>query len=324
MFAEGNESRESALWAEISAILCCPVCRSSILLSESVAECAGCKRNFPKIRGLVRFVDERNYADSFGYQWHRFQRTQLDRLDSNYSEQDFIAKVGLQPEDLAGKLVLDVGCGMGRFAEVATRWGAHVVGVDLSAAAEVAAKNLAGREFIAFQADVFELPFALESFDCIYSMGVLHHTPDCEKAVKTLPQYLRPGGLLAIWLYSGYNKWYRFSDYWRKVTHRMPPQLLHGFFRIAVPFFYWLDRGLRRVPLVGKAAAGLVHHLFPVNRQASAEARLLDTLDWYSPKYQSKHTYEQVFRWFESSGMENLTVGNIPIGVRGKKPLRPA
>ena len=61
-------------------------------------------------------------------------------------------------------------------------------------------KNLSDREFIAFQADVFSLPFAPETFDCIYSMGVLHHTPDCEKAVKVLPQYLKPGGTLAVWL----------------------------------------------------------------------------------------------------------------------------
>jgi len=86
---------------------------------------------------------------------------------------------------------LDVGCGMGRFAEVVTRWGARVVGIDLSVAAKVAVKNLADREFVGFQADVFALPFAPETFDCIYSMGVLHHTPDCEKAVKVLPQYLK-------------------------------------------------------------------------------------------------------------------------------------
>ena len=85
---------------------------------------------------------------------------------------------------------------MGRFAEVATRWGARVVGIDLSAAAEVAAKNLADREFVAFQADVFALPFAPESFDIIYSVGVLHHTPDCEAAVKSLDKYLKPGGIL--------------------------------------------------------------------------------------------------------------------------------
>ncbi|MGA8866296.1 MAG: methyltransferase domain-containing protein [Candidatus Sulfotelmatobacter sp.] len=270
---------------------------------------------------MLRFVDENNYADSFGYQWQRFPRTQLDRAGKDLSEVDFVRKTGLKPQDLSGKLVLDVGCGMGRFAEVATRWGARVVGIDLSAASEVAARNLSEREFLALQADLFSLPFAPETFDCIYSMGVLHHTPDCEEAVKVLPQYLKPGGTLVVWLYSGYNKWYRFSDQYRKITHRMSPRALLGFFRVAVPFFYWLDRGLRTVPLIGKPVAGVIHHVFPVNRNPDPEARVLDTLDWYSPKYQSKHTYEQVFRWFESCGLEGLSVGDIPVGVRGRKPL---
>jgi SAM-dependent methyltransferase len=317
---EARSVTQSRVSGDLLDLLCCPVCRGSLVKRENGYSCPSCGRNFPEVRGLLRFVDQSNYADSFGYQWRQFDKTQLDDPSRNLSEPDFVMKTGLKPEDFKGKLVLDVGCGMGRFAEVATRWGARVVGVDLSAAAEVAAKNLSDRDFVAFQADVFALPFLPETFDCIYSMGVLHHTPDCEQAVKVLPQYLKPGGILAVWLYSGYNKWYRFSDQYRKITHRMSPRTLHRFFRVVVPFFYWLNRSLSVVPIVGKPVAGVVHHVFPVNRQPDAEARLLDTLDWYSPKYQSKHTYEQVFRWFESCGLENLTVGEIPIGVRGRKP----
>jgi SAM-dependent methyltransferase len=307
---------------DLLALLRCPVCKGPLARSESGVSCPTCGRQFPEVRGVLRFVDQGNYADSFGYQWQRFERTQLDQADRSLSEEDFVRKTGLTPQDMKGKLVLDVGCGMGRFAEVVTRWGARVVGIDFSAAAEVAARNLSDREFVAFQADVFSLPFAPESFDCVYSMGVLHHTPDCEKAVKVLPQYLKPGGTLAVWLYSGYNKWYRFSDQYRKITHRVSPRALHAFFRVAVPFFYWLDRCLRVVPIVGKPVAGAIHHVFPVNRHSHAEVRILDTLDWYSPQYQSKHTYEQVFRWFESCGLEGLTVGNSAVGVRGRKPVR--
>jgi len=310
----------SLAFKEGFALLCCPVCRGSLAKQENGYICPSCGRKFPAVRGVLRFVDQSNYADSFGYQWRQFRKTQLDDASRNLSEPDFIKKVGLKPEDLQGKLVLDVGCGMGRFAEVATRWGARVVGIDLSAAAEVAAENLSNRDFVAFQADVFALPFLPETFDCIYSMGVLHHTPDCEKAFKALPQYLKPGGTIAVWLYSGYNKWYRFSDQYRKITHRMSARSLHRFFRVAVPFFYWLDRGLSVVPIVGKPVAGVVRHVFPVNRQPDPEARVLDTLDWYSPQFQSKHTYEQVFRWFESCGLGDLTVGEVPIGVRGRKP----
>jgi hypothetical protein len=48
--------------------------------------------------------------------------------------------------------------------------------------------------------------------------------------------------------------------------------------------------------------------------------RVLDTFDWYSPWYQSKHTYEEVFRWFEDCGLENLRVIEQPIAVQGTRP----
>jgi SAM-dependent methyltransferase len=111
-------------------------------------ECAGCQRKFPLVNGVVRFVDKQHYARSFGFQWLKHDRTQLDTESSRRSEADFIRRTGLKPEDLAGKLVLDVGCGMGRYAEVASRWGARVVGIDLSQAVEAAAHNLADRDVL--------------------------------------------------------------------------------------------------------------------------------------------------------------------------------
>src|ERR1700678_4564790 len=316
---------QSHLSCDLHGIVRCLSCGAKLESDQNGGYlCLACKRAYPNTQGIARFVDAQHYAASFGFQWHRYQQTQLDHDELRESERHFLAKTALRPEDLRGKLVLDVGCGMGRFAEVATRWGARVVGVDLSAAAEVAAKNLADRDFVAFQADVFALPFAPESFDVIYSIGVLHHTPDCEAAVKALDKYLKPGGLLAVWLYSGYNKWYRFSDFWRRYTHRMKPKTLHGVLKVAVPVLYNLQQGLKRVPLVGRPVAGMVHHVFPVNRQKDPEARLLDTFDWYSPKYQSKHTYEEVFRWYEAMGMEDMRVGESSIAVRGRKPARRA
>jgi 2-polyprenyl-3-methyl-5-hydroxy-6-metoxy-1,4-benzoquinol methylase len=272
-------------------------------------------------RGVIRFVEPENYAGSFGFQWQRYTRTQLDDVESRVSEDDFRRKTGLDPADLKGKLVLDVGCGMGRFADVATRWGARAVGIDLSEAAEVAARNLADRDFAALQADVFALPLAPESFDYIYSIGVLHHTPSCEQAVKTLPQYLKPGGTLAVWLYSAYNPWYRFSDFYRRFTHRMPATTLHEILRVVVPVVNGVDSALRVLPVIGRPLSGFVRHVAPVNRNPNRQWRVLDTFDWYSPKYQSKHTYEEVFRWFEDCGMEDLHVVGVPISVRGRKPL---
>src|SRR5947209_7703688 len=317
---QSEKTSTAGLSEEVRGILRCLGCRGPLQNDATALVCPKCNTLYPFTKGVYRFVDMQKYANSFGFQWKLYARTQLDDADSQRSESAFRRRTGFRPEDLAGKLVLDVGCGMGRFAEVATRWGAHIVGIDLSLAAEVAAKNLADRSATIFQSDVFKLPFAPESFDYIYSIGVLHHTPDCEQAFKVLPRYLKPGGSLAVWLYSGYSKWYRFSDIYRRYTSRMSPISLHRALKVAVPIFYHLDRGLRRVPLLGRPIAGAVHHLFPVNRQSDPEARVLDTFDWYSPRYQSKHTYEQVFRWFEDCGMEDLHVGEVAIAIRGKKP----
>jgi len=314
---------QSPLSVDVQAILRCLSCGSQLDSDRAAGFiCLGCKHTYPNVNGIARFVDAQHYAASFGFQWHRYQKTQLDNDEVRESEQNFVMKTALHPEEMQGKLVLDVGCGMGRFAEVATRWGARVVGVDLSAAAEVAAKNLADRDFVAFQADAFALPFAPESFDVIYSVGVLHHTPDCEAAVKLLVKYLKPGGILAVWLYSSYNKWYRFSDFWRRYTTRMKPETLHSILKIAVPVFYNTESTLKKVPLLGGPAAGLLHLVFPVRRHKNPEYRVLDTFDWYSPEYQSKHTYEQVFRWYEAMGMEDMRIGDFSIAVRGRKRLR--
>src|SRR5437868_14444922 len=210
MTVSSNRKR-SGLPDAVVSVLRCLSCEERLEDRAKELVCAGCGRKYPEINGVIRFVDAQEYAGSFGFQWHVHARTQLDTAESNRSEQSFRQRTGFRPEDLAGKLVLDVGCGMGRFAEVATRWGAHIVGIDLSLAAEVAAQNLNDRSAYIFQADVFNLPFAPESFDYIYSIGVLHHTPNCEEAFKTLPALLKPGVRSAIWLYSAYNPLYPVS-----------------------------------------------------------------------------------------------------------------
>ena len=322
---QSEKTSTAGLSEEVRGILRCLGCRGPLQNDATALVCRKCNTLYPFTKGVYRFVDMQKYANSFGFQWKLYARTQLDDADSQRSESAFRRRTGFRPEDLAGKLVLDVGCGMGRFAEVATRWGAHIVGIDLSLAAEVAAQNLNDRSAYIFQADVFNLPFAPESFDYIYSIGVLHHTPNCEEAFKTLPALLKPGGRIAIWLYSAYNPWYRMSDVYRRVTRRMRPQTLHKLCRMVIPL-YWIHQALRKIPLVGKPVAAALAWLIPMSFHKDVTWRLLDTFDWYSPWYQSKHTYEEVFRWFEDCGLEDLRVIEQPIAVQGRRPtdLRPA
>ena len=315
-----KESR-AAHFERLLPLLRCLRCKGELALNGNGLQCRTCSTVFPITNGVLRFVESQGYAENFGFEWGKYARTQLDNEISDLSERQFIESTGFSAAELRGKWILDIGCGMGRFAEVASRWGANVVGIDLSLAADVAARNLSSRENVWIcQASVLNLPFLEQSFDYIYSIGVLHHTPDCEQSFKCLPKLLKPGGSIAIWLYSAYVRWYRMSDIYRKVTTKLSPKSLHTLCVVFDPLYY-VHRGLRRIPGIGSLLSGALAYIVPMNMYPSREARLLDTFDWYSPVYQSKHTYEEVFRWFEDCGLEDLHVLYRPIAVRGTKPL---
>ena len=119
-----------------------PVTGTALTLEGDAYVGAGGRR-FPIINGVSRFVDSDQYVKSFSFEWNIHDRTQLDIYrEDRPSEHEFVAKTGFTPEFLKGKLVLDAGVGAGRYADVASRWGADVVGVDLSYAVEAAQRNL--------------------------------------------------------------------------------------------------------------------------------------------------------------------------------------
>jgi SAM-dependent methyltransferase len=103
-----------------------------------------------------------------------------------------------------GLRVLEIGCGMGTDGAQFAQAGAHYTGVDLTEAAiELARKRfeLSGLEGEFRVADAENLAFADNSFDRVYSHGVLHHTPDTARAVAEIQRVLKPGGRATVMLY---------------------------------------------------------------------------------------------------------------------------
>ncbi len=103
-----------------------------------------------------------------------------------------------------GLKVLEIGCGLGTDGVQFARAGADYTGVDLTdAAVELAQKNfeLLGLHGTFRAADAENLDFANESFDLVYSHGVLHHTPETSRAISEVHRVLRPGGRAVVMLY---------------------------------------------------------------------------------------------------------------------------
>jgi SAM-dependent methyltransferase len=199
--------------------------------------CDGCGRNWAIRDGIPRLVppdlvkQQRETASAFGWQWQHFAEFHPEFEDQFL---DWLHPIGREFFD--GKRVLDAGCGTGRHAYLAARFGAReVVALDLSSAVEAAQVNLAALDNVhVVQGDLLRLPLRTADsgggFDLIYSIGVLHHLPDPHAGFRSLLPYLRPGGTIAVWLY-GYenNGFVRHAvEPLRKVTTRMPRPALRA------------------------------------------------------------------------------------------------
>jgi SAM-dependent methyltransferase len=176
----------------------CPEHRLELEVRPDALVCPrGCR--FPVADGIARFADD-GYVRRFGHQWNAFARVQLDSYTGLSVSRDRLARLcGGDLGRLRGKLVLEAGCGAGRFTEVLLDAGARVVAMDLSRAVEAnQANNGASPDLLVHQADILRLPYAPGQFDAVICVGVLQATPDPERAMAALAAQLAPGGELVI------------------------------------------------------------------------------------------------------------------------------
>jgi len=303
-------------------VFVCPACRGDLRLDATASDggevldgeltCRGCGARYPVTGGVPRFVRSGDYAGSFGHQWHWFREVQIDSLNRmSVSEATLAATTGWADGDYRGRRLLDAGVGAGRFAERAAAKGAEVFGIDLTPAVDAAYQNIGRLPNVHLaQADIFALPVRRESFDLAYSIGVLHHTPNPALAFARVAETVAPGGKLAIYVYSRYGPAHRMSDAFRVVTTRLPLRLVWVLAAGAVPLYY-----VHRLPVIGKASLLAL----PSSMEPHWRWRWLDTFDWYTPKYQAKYLYPEVFRWFRDEGFDVVDLPDGPVRVTGVK-----
>ena len=204
--------------------------------------------------------------------------------------------LGIKSEDYVGKRILDAGCGTGEYGIWYARRGAYVTGVDLSQPSMRIAREYSEREGIdniRFEKQsVLKLDFPDESFDYVFSMGVLHHTPDPNGGFRELCRVLRPGGVLMVSLYN------RFGRLGHNTKQRIV-RLLAG------------DDVDRRVQWAKRLFPGTCRAL-KRNRHDESDIILYDA---FGIPHESQHTAGEVLRWFDGDGIDYM--GSFgPLSVR--------
>lgn len=296
--------------------------------------CLGCQAEYPIVRGIPRFVSSDDYLRNFTLEWKIHSKTPYDEeLGVPLNDFWFRTRIGLGREAVSGKLVLDAGCGSGRYLKLIRDWNGTAVGLDYSFAIDSAAENLwpDGNVHLV-QGDILNPPFRRAVFDSVFSSGVIHHTPDPPRAFSSLSSLVKEGGEISVWVYPDEGVLgkipNRVGALYRAVAKRIPDRALYRLCRSAqekLPFpsvlyenFFDLSNSLAKGHVHPRQA---VYVLLPFwSLSPYKEWRVMDTYDFLSAKYKFFYSYNQVIRWFQKEGLVEVQKSEFPVGARGMKP----
>ncbi|MEZ6128399.1 MAG: methyltransferase domain-containing protein [Planctomycetaceae bacterium] len=248
--------------------------------------------SWPIINGIPRFVSD-EHLKSFGDQWTTYEVAHDDE-----DRATFQAKTGMGLEKLSGRRVLDAGCGGGRYSRICGEAGADVIGADHSRAVDKARQLCSHLPNVGFiQADLKKLPLVRESFDFVFSIGVMHHDSDTRAVFDAVARFVKHGGRYSVWLYRR-NQWWQeaINSGLRSITTRLPSSALK-------PFCH-LGAILGGTPIINRTLNKVVNF----SAHPSYENRVCDTFDWWAPDYQYHHTVEELSIWFHEAGFTDLRV----------------
>lgn len=224
------------------ADLICPDCQQTVTESAAGVRCSGCSRDFPRIfdrvlsllpahQGTLKAeimdwwsvnnmdLDWRRAHPEFTKgTWEYFRES--DRRWFNWHRPFFhttypmLHKV-LDCKPLKGKKVLDLGCGLGAMFEQFCAYGAEVTALDLAPKHVYLTSERArlfGLNGRILHGDAESLPLGANTFDFVYSFGVIHHSPNTRRSFEEIHRILRPGGRFFVMVYNRHS-----YHYWNKI-----------------------------------------------------------------------------------------------------------
>jgi 2-polyprenyl-3-methyl-5-hydroxy-6-metoxy-1,4-benzoquinol methylase len=293
--------------ALLSRLLVCPSCVGALVEEPQRYTCANCCQEFPIREDIARFLpvlsqDEQQVKDGFNIAYQHYRDSRYLHFLPALVDQ-WLETVNLPKEFFKGKLVLDAGCGSGRWTYAMALLGATVVAVDLtdSGVAAAHAATSAMDNVVVLQANLFQLPFRQESFDFVVSWGVMHHTPNTKAAFDRIAPMVKKGGIFYAMVYEKHDPWkFLCTDFLRRILQRFPAPRRYDLCRhliIKNRYLYFL----------------LARHIICAKYPPSGDPLEISTLqyglyDAYTPMYNFLHTRAEVSAWFHEHKFNQITL----------------
>lgn len=247
-------------------ILRCPSCKNSslFLIGNNTIQCQNCKEQYHIYGNTPCLIDNKTCSDDqkkmmlwwddLCLQWYSpfdsgltYEKlySLFDELEESYKAEDHLI-FNVDLGNLKGKNILDIGCGGGIHDALFKKYGGNVTAIDISGkrAFSSALKMSLVNEGagVAAQVNGENLPFKDNSFDIIYSNGVMHHSETTTKMVKEAYRVLKPGGKIMMMLYAKISVQY--------FIHLLYHGLIRGYYFRFGPK-YWLGACTEGQPKFG-------------------------------------------------------------------------
>lgn len=322
-------------------ILACPSCRGELRINIDEGSqdfvkkgnflCLNCKTKYDIIDDIPYFSlnilhkGVKNQFETYSYWFEALHNKESIIDDECFSK--FHNSIRLEPEEFKEKIVLDAGCGNGRFSYVVSHYDPKLlVSFDISRglnkAREAILEDNPSAEIAFIQGDLTRPPFKKNSFDIAFSWGVTHHTPDTKKTFRTISDLIRIGGKLGIFVYPfnpvydyrkqylgliAYLRSYLLIKPLRFICSRLPVSIVLLIFQ---PIYYFEK-------IIGFGIFG--NHGPPPNK-FEKDRYFRVVVDRFKTRYASEHTLEEILKWFTDNNYNELKIGYEPkVSITGKK-----
>jgi ubiquinone/menaquinone biosynthesis C-methylase UbiE len=255
---------------------------------------------------------DKKTVQSFGVEWTAF---------NGFSDAD-IASNGIKYFDIVtpamldhNSVVMDIGCGTGRYIKYLKGRFKHMVGIDPSAAIFAADRIIGNDERVELiQASTDTIPFEDNHFDFAYSLGVLHHIPDTQQALVDSVKKLKPGGYFLLYLYYSLDNrsipfkfLFSVSNIIRKFVSSLPSKPKKWVCDILAIFIYMpfvlLCRALKKLGFSEKVRSHL-----PLKAYEDQSSYIIrnDSLDRFGTPLEQRFSKKEIAYMMENAGLTDL------------------